>query len=442
VKLSHAFLGTFAARELTLVATFANQVVLARGLGAAGFGSYLLVVAIAHLLAQALGFGLNYSTSIMAARQPERGGQLFTLSLLPLILIVPLAVGTSLLGPGATDWLMGSMPSNYRLLLWMGTSVIAYTSSIGGVLFGLERFRAFNIVSSLPSLGMCVTNASFLLVGRLSVDVAVQVWAAWMGIAGLLMFAALIRRVRPDLQIDLQLLRRLLGMGGRALFCATLGFTTTRTILILLDRSHGAAAVGVYGPMVAFSDLLAHAPAILSSILTNRASAEKVSPGQVAKVLRINTLFSLALGFGLAVVAPVILRRAFGEAFSRAPLALWILLLGSYFIGFWTLSASYFTGKEGYPLITLVLVVLSTGTTLGLGFWLIPRFSLVGAALSVATSAIVVAVSSLMVFVKRGRLEIGWADLVPRRGDVAEVWNQMASVIRSMAGKSSPEKAI
>jgi O-antigen/teichoic acid export membrane protein len=440
VKLSHAFLGTLAAREVTLVATFANQVVLARGLGAAGFGSYLLIVAIAHLLAQAFGFGLNYSNPIMAARHPERGGLMFTMSVLPILLVFPVAVAATLLGPSSTSWLLGSMPANHRMALWLGTGIIAYTSSVGGVLFGLERFRAYNLVSAAPAVGLCVTNSILLLAGSLSVERVIQVWVLWMAITGILMSAVLVSRVRPEFKIDLILFRQLLLMGGRALFCAVLGFATTRTILILLDRSQGTAAVGIYGPMVAFSDLLAHAPAILSSILTNRASAERVSTAQIAKVLRMNSVLSLVGGILLAVLAPVILRRAFGEEFSRAPLALWVLLGGSYCVGFWTLSASYFTGKEGYPLVTIGLVILSTVTTLGLAVVLIPRFGLLGAAISVSTSAVVVGLSSLVVLVRRGSREIGWHDLVPRSGDIAEILNQGASLWKSWVGKV-PEKA-
>lgn len=437
MKLAHAFLMTFFAREATLLATFANAVILARGMGAAGLGSYFLVVAAANLLAQGFSLGINYSNSILAARRPESAGMLFTLSAAPLLIYVPVVIALSLAGPGATAWMLGSMPSEHRHYLWIGAGIILLTQNVGGVIFGLERYRGFNLVFSLPVIGLCLTDLVLFLAGALSVERVLLAWTAWLGVGGLLMSGLLARRNPPRLSVDFPLLRQLLAMGGRALICAVFGFTTYRGMHLLLNRYQGPSAVGQYGAMAAFSDLLAHAPGILSAILMNRASAETVSPAQVVKLLRLHVVVSLLGGLALAGLAPLVLRHAFGAGFADAPRALWILLAGSYGAGFYSIASGYFTGKHGYPVVSIVLVGLTTVLSLGLGLLLVPRLSLVGAAVAWSSATGAVSVLALIVFFRECRADVGWGEIRPRRDDLHTLQGLIAGLRASWAGRAS-----
>ena len=433
MKLSHAFLLTLLFREATLLASFANSAILARALGPSGLGSYLLVVAISNLLAQGFSLGLNYSNAIMVARNPQRAGSLFTLSIVPLLVYLPIAFGVWFAGPRASSWLVGDMPAGHRVFLLMGTGVIVYTSTVGAVVFGQERYREYNLVSMVQPIGLCLSNLVLVLVGSLSVERVLLGWAAWGVVGAMLMSGLLLARARPAVRIERGLFRQLLSMGGRALLCAILGFTTTRAMHILLNRHQGTAAVGQYGAMVAFSDLLTHAPGILSWILINRASAETVSPPQVARLLRFHTVISLAGALVLAALAPFVLKRVFGEGFSKTPVVLWVLLAGSYCVGFWSISSGYFTGRQGYPPITIALVALSTALTLGLGVALIRRLELLGAAISWSTASMTVAIVSVSVFFAQCRSDVRWRDLLPRKDDLLTLqaaWSGLRSSSR------------
>jgi O-antigen/teichoic acid export membrane protein len=87
MRLSRAFLLTFLTREGVLVFGFLNSVVLARALGVEGVGVYALVVTSANILAFAGTLGLNFSNTLLAARDPGRAGHLFTQSIIPVLLL-------------------------------------------------------------------------------------------------------------------------------------------------------------------------------------------------------------------------------------------------------------------------------------------------------------------------------------------------------------------
>jgi O-antigen/teichoic acid export membrane protein len=441
VKLAHAFLLNLFSREATLLASFANAAIIGRTLGPSGLGSYFLVVAISNLLAQGFSLGLNYSNAIMVARSPQQAGSLFTLSAAPLVLYVPIALAAWLAGPQASSWLVADMPEPHRAFLLIGTGIIVYTSNVGGVVFGQERYREYNLVLMVPSIGVCLTNIALFLLGAMSVERVLLAWTAWGLVGAMLMTGILATRSRPVFRIEKGLFRQLLAMGGRALVCAILGFTTTRAMHILLNRHQGTGAVGQYGAMVAFSDLLAHAPGILSWILINRASAETVSPAQVARLLRFHSVVSLAGALVLAALAPFVLKRVFGEGFSKTPVVLWILLAGSYSVGFWSISSGYFTGKQGYPAISIALVALSTGLTLGLGVLLIPKLELVGAAVSWSSASLVVAALSVGVFFAQCRADVRWRDILPRKDDLLTV-RAALSGLRSSGSSGIPGKGL
>jgi len=435
VKLSHAFLVTLFAREATLLATFVNAAILARGLGPPGLGSYLLVVAIANLLAQGFCLGLNYSNAIMVAKNPLQAGRLFSISAIPLLLYIPVAMGAYWIGPDSTSWLVGGMPAGHRVQLLIATGILVYSMNVGGVVFGQERYRGYNAITLIPSLGLCLTNATLMIADALTVDRVILGWTVWTLVGAVLMTILLAARVRPEFRMDLPLFRELLTMGGKALLCAILGFTTTRAMHILLNRQQGAGAVGQYGAMLAFADLLGHAPGILSWILMNKASAQTVSPAHVARLLRIHSVLSLLGGFALAGLAPFVLKKVFGAGFAQAPVALWILLAGSYCVGYWSISSGYFTGKQGYPPITVVLVALSTGLTLGLGMLLIPRLDLVGAAIAWSSATVIVAALSVGVFLRQCREQVGWRDLLLSREDVRTLQSVLSGLL---SARSAP----
>jgi O-antigen/teichoic acid export membrane protein len=439
VKLSHALLLNLFSREATLLAAFVNAAIIGRTLGPSGLGSYLLVVAIANLLAQGFSLGLNYSNAIMVARSPQQAGSLFTLSAAPLLLYVPVALGAWVAGPRSTSWLVADMPEVHRAFLLVGTGIIAYTSNIGGVVFGQERYRDYNLVQMVPGVGVCLTTLTLSLLGAMSAERVLLAWTAWGFVGAMLMTGILAARCRPAFTVEKGLFRQLLAIGGRALVCAILGFTTARAMHILLNRHQGTAAVGQYGAMVAFSDLLTHAPGILSSILINRASAETVAPPQVARLLRFHSVVSLAGALVLAALAPFVLKKAFGEGFSKTPLVLWILLSGSYSAGFWSISSGYFTGKQAYPPISIALVALSTALTLGLGVLLIPKLDLVGAAVACSSASVIVAAVSVRVFFAQCRADVRWRDLLPRKDDLLTV-QAVLSGLRSSGSTGVPGK--
>jgi O-antigen/teichoic acid export membrane protein len=98
------------------------------------------------------------------------------------------------------------------------------------------------------------------------------------------------------------------------------------------------------------------------------------------------TLIQLLIGFFIVLFPSEILSIA-GKDFIVQPEALGILLLVHLGTGFGGLSVLVLKGM-GKSLYTLIMDTISLGLTLGMGYLLIPRFGLVGAALAMLSSTL------------------------------------------------------
>src|SRR5687768_10879861 len=96
MRFSSAFVWTVFVREVILVASFLNSILLARSLGPEGLGTYMLVVTIATLLAQGINLGWTGSNHLLVARNAADAGKLLTQSVLPILLLgVPLVAAVA-----------------------------------------------------------------------------------------------------------------------------------------------------------------------------------------------------------------------------------------------------------------------------------------------------------------------------------------------------------
>ncbi|MCQ2107899.1 MAG: oligosaccharide flippase family protein [Fibrobacter sp.] len=92
------------------------------------------------------------------------------------------------------------------------------------------------------------------------------------------------------------------------------------------------------------------------------------------------TLIQLIIGFFLVLFPDVILNIA-GSKYNVQPEALGILLFVHLLTGFWGMAFVIMNGM-GKSLYTLKMNILSLGVSLACGYFLIPKFGLVGAALT------------------------------------------------------------
>lgn len=433
MRFSSAFFWTVFSRELILVASLGNAVVLARVLGPAGVGTTSLVITIATLLSQAINLGFSGPSHFLTARNPADAGRLFTLSLLPMALLGGPLTAALLCFPAQADLLFGDLSAPYRVLALIGTGLLIVNQNLNALIFGLQWYRGNGALNAVAPVGILLGNLSLTVFGILTPERALQVWMGWNAVAALASMVLLFREHPPSCRITAALFKEALVIGVRVLSLTLLTLLAYRVMLILVDRELGRDAVGYYSLALSVASLLEHVPQVLGSLIVNRVSAKQMEAGEVARILRAHWILGAILAAFLELAGPFVLTAVFGERFVHSVPALRILAIGYYFTGAWSVTTGYLNGRYGCPPSVVVISGLTFALSLGLGLLLVGPRGLPGAALSWASAGVFSALAILGVFLRDGNGNVRLGELLPGRSDVAWLWNRGLQALRRPA---------
>lgn len=160
-----------------------------------------------------------------------------------------------------------------------------------------------------------------------------------------------------------------------------------RTQVVFLEHYTGLTAVGLFAAAVTVAEMAVQLPPLLLSALLPRFS-EQHGMGAEEHMLRLYrtttaliAMVIVPLCLGLAAVAPVLIPALFGAEFADAVPAASVLLVAAAIssLGVTTLYLLYSTGKTG---LLVISNAAGLAITVALGFLLIPRYGLMGAAWS------------------------------------------------------------
>jgi O-antigen/teichoic acid export membrane protein len=212
--------------------------------------------------------------------------------------------------------------------------------------------------------------------------------------AGFIVHFVLVRLQFPDmplhpaLRVPMVLLKYSLPLGFGEFVASFLIRSALWMVMLFL----GPEKAGAFGIMVTISNALQTIHVGFTPILTPVvAGMEKQRLSTDLKFVYsycvfMVTLIQLLIGFFIVLFPSEILSIA-GKDFIVQPEALGILLLVHLGTGFGGLSVLVLKGM-GKSLYTLIMDTISLGLTLGMGYLLIPRFGLVGAALAMLSSTL------------------------------------------------------
>jgi O-antigen/teichoic acid export membrane protein len=183
-----------------------------------------------------------------------------------------------------------------------------------------------------------------------------------------------------------------------------LQFFNYRLDIFILNFFLGPANVGIYIVSVKLAELLWYLPNAVSFVIFPKAAASSPEEMNVftPRVFGI-TLALTALGaLGLVLVGRPVIRFLFSSAFVGAYVPMLILLPGVVLLGGSKVLTNEIAGR-GYPHYNSVNAGLSLVLTVVLDLVLIPRYSVLGAALasSIAYSAIFIAAVAFYLAVSR-----------------------------------------
>lgn len=165
------------------------------------------------------------------------------------------------------------------------------------------------------------------------------------------------------------------------------GLVFGRTQVVFLEHYTGLEAVGMFTAAVTVAEMAVQLPPLLLSALLPRFSEQHGLGEQehMQRLYRTTTsliaMLILPLCLGLAAAAPLLVPLLFGGDYRDAVPVACVLLVAAAIssLGVSTLYLLYSTAKTGLLVITNGIGLVGT---VALGFWLVPRYGLMGAAWS------------------------------------------------------------
>jgi O-antigen/teichoic acid export membrane protein len=386
-------------RALGLALTFATSIVLARMMGAEGFGIYSLAVSVVVILRIIALFGLDglLVRDVAASRelnQPSRlKGVVVFGATATLVLSLSVTCITLLI-------IRSSAPavSPYANTLAIALLALAPMALLGGVAAVLEAFRLplpGQVAETIlrPCLFLILVGIVVLALRRhLTPEIAAGLHALTYLGALLAAVGYLLTRIQRDVWTASAAITPRAWLGAAAGFALTNAayIITENTGVIMLAALADPEAVGIYRAATRYAQLVPFA--LLAAMLPLRPaiSAAFARDDRIGQRRAARTAAALAMAMGLPAAALLIafgdvFLAAFGDDFSRGRVALTILVLGQV-VNVAAGHVGVLMTMTGHEKRVAATVGASAVCNVMLNLLLIPRFGTEGAAAATAIS--------------------------------------------------------
>lgn len=400
---------------------FVTSAIVARKLGPAGNGVYTIATLTAALVVQLTSLGVPpANTHFVASGRFRLSSMLVNSAWLALALTGLVLAGAWILSVSSTG--LGAMPHDGRTALIWTVALAAPAGLVAAffsaIVLGQRRFMVYNSIQLLRHGATLVILLILWSVLHSALLAALTSFTVSLVVAATVSVCAVSKAFESARGPDLPALRASIAYGLQAYAANLLHLLTTRLGVILVSVFLGAEAVGQYGVAL----LVAEVPLLISgsagqvifplvSATHSRSEAAELS----IAVVRQSVLSVVILAFGVWLCGQLVFTRSLGTDYDQALRTLPPLLLGVVVLSVPGVLSNDLAGR-GRPDITLLAAGAALVVAVLLNLVLIPRFGLVGAALSSIATHSCTALVVAREFLKYAKAS--WRDLVvPRASD-------------------------
>ncbi|HJW20922.1 MAG TPA: polysaccharide biosynthesis C-terminal domain-containing protein, partial [Candidatus Limnocylindrales bacterium] len=397
-------------RALLFGLTLTSTYLMARLLGTAGRGSYALISAYAGLMFVLSQLGLPSALTYFTARGAGvRAMRRLSLRLAGLLAAAVIVVGLLtmplLQGPGLP---LHGVPAALVVLAVVLVPIQLLSSMTGAILYGLRRFRRYNVIQIAQAALLVVFIATFVGLARLEAFGAVLAVVASQAVGAALVLREVgfavgsDRAVRDGGADTVETARSASGdaattPGGRdrhrprevisyalRLYPSLVPsyFSYRQDVLLLGAFAIPTAQIGLYGVAVNFAEMLFYIPDSISTVLyptvvgAQRADADR----HAVRVTRFTLLATLVAGVVLIPATYAALRLLLPDFEGSMP-AFLVILPAVVSLTVSKVLSSYVAGL-GRPGPVTAAAIVSMLVNLAANLILIPRLGIVGASAS------------------------------------------------------------
>ena len=398
---------TFATRVLMIFNSVAAGIIVARWLGAKGFGELAVINVAVATLVQLGSFGLPSSNTYFIAKDREHFRSAAINSLIfALIAGSILALGLSTLASIRPEWFGFVSPELLRIA---SISIPFQLISLIGlnILLAVGKIKEFNLLDLAGQLFVLINAALVVVLLNRGLETLVTLNTAAAILVSLVVVILLVVSARSLAQsrwrADMALLRRMIGYGLKFHVSILAGAIMLRVDLLVVNHFRGPEEAGVYSVASQFALLLMLLPGVIATLLFPRVTAEQDARGETTCLVTRYTTLIMFLCCLAAVPFSLLLPVLYGAAFSDATRLLLILLPGVYLMGLESVLVQHFSAL-GLPRAIPLYWVITLALNLILVFVLVPRFGAQGAAIASSISyAAIFALVALYFHTSTGR---------------------------------------
>lgn len=372
---------TLVVRFVALGLAFLTNVLVARTLGADGMGAYALIMTTLALMLLVGSAGLESANVYLAGKGRYPLGALVANSCWVALGGAALCAVALWAGRGLVfATVLRGVDPVYAVLGLLALPALLMKVCLQGLLRGMNRLASWNgtvlaeAVLLLAVLAVCVYRWKLGVYGAM---VSQLVVAATMA----LVLLGMLTRAAEPAWIHGGALGESLRYGAKIQASNLLNFFNYRLSFYLLNAFISLREVGQYSVALALLQPVLLISTAVQYVLFPKISSADASAAKawMPRLLRQMLLFLLAVFALLALASRPLVLWCYGAEYAGAVRPLQVLILGGVFLSLGTVLDAYNCGR-GRPDIAIYSAGLAVALTAGLGWWLIPRHGMLGAA--------------------------------------------------------------
>ena len=382
-----AVVQSIGSKSAILALQAATGILTARTLGPAGRGELAAMILWPLFVASVTTLGVPSSLIYYLRNRAEERDRLIAngFAMAALLGVVSAVMAAGLL----PWWLRQYSPSVIHAAQWFLITVPLCSVTLAGraVLEAAHDFAASNAIQLLTPFVTLLGLGIFLAIHPMTPFAAAMAYiAASIPAFGLMAWRILragVRLVRPRVAVVKQILQ----YGVRSYGIDLLGTLALQVDQVLVVSLLDASAMGSYVVVLSLSRMLNVFQTSVVMVLFPKAAghnAEKVL-AMTGDSVRISGMVTAACGAAVCLAGPAVLRVLYGPDYVAAAGALRILVLEAVLSGVTFVLAQAFMALNR-PGIVTILQALGLSLSIPMMLWLIPRYGIYGAAVSLLAS--------------------------------------------------------
>lgn len=422
-RMSQDVLGVFGSRTFGSLLGTITGIILARTLGPHDRGIFALVVLLPSTLVTITKLGITQANVYCVRRE---GAKLEMVATNSLLLALILGLGTSAIVWLARGSLLSTMmrgvPEWALLLALWRYSLLLIDNFFCGVLQANNNFSMYNRRTLAGIVLVLVAVVTLRLTLRLNLWTGVLMPSVSCTVVVVSLLIATYRMMPFGLWPNLPLLGRQVQFGVKSYMQVLTMHLLFRLDVYMVAYFLDPAQTAFYSLALHFTEMLLEIPQAVGWVVYPRlASLPKQEAHRLtAQACRRTVLLTGCGGLAMIILGPFMVPLWYGQAYATASQPLAAATLGAVMMSVFTIITRDFTSRNNQA-VNIRAGVVALLSNVGLNLYMIPKFGIVGAALSTSFSY---SLAAIMVMIPHRR-ESGMAlsqMIVPTAEDARFLW--------------------